>query len=101
MELLEAEERVDAATTSQDAEESKPDPELLEAAIEAAAGGSSVLVGDSVWDAEAARRLGIPTLAVRSGGVSEPELREAGAAWVVDDARELLDQLDTLFGARG
>jgi HAD superfamily hydrolase (TIGR01549 family) len=101
MELLEAEERVDAATTSEDAEESKPDPELLEAAIEAAAGGSSVLVGDSVWDAEAARRLEIPTLAVRSGGVSEPELREAGAAWVVDDARELLDQLDTLFGARG
>jgi phosphoglycolate phosphatase-like HAD superfamily hydrolase len=49
----------------------------------------SVMVGDSVWDVEAAKRAGIPTLAVLTGGFSEEELREAGAAQVVEAINDL------------
>ena len=94
MELLDADSRVHAATTSEDAEESKPDPELLEVAIEKVGGSSSLVVGDSVWDVAAARRLGLPTAAVESGGFSEAELRDAGAEWVFPGVAEMLDALD-------
>ena len=47
------------------------------------------MVGDSVWDVEAAKRAGVPTLAVLTGGFSEEELREAGAAQVVESIAEL------------
>jgi HAD superfamily hydrolase (TIGR01549 family) len=92
--LLDAEHSVDAATTADDADESKPDSELLEAAIAQVHGTSSVLVGDSVWDVEAARRAGIPTVSVLSGGVPEELLRAAGAAWVFEDPADLLAHLD-------
>ena len=96
LELLEAEERVDAATNSEDAEESKPDPELLAAAIERVDGAASLVVGDSVWDVEAANRLDLRTVALTSGGFGEEELRSAGATWVFEDARQLLDHLDSV-----
>jgi HAD superfamily hydrolase (TIGR01549 family) len=95
--LLEADRAVDAATTAEDADESKPHPELLEAAVARVGGTSSVLVGDSVWDVEAGRRAGIPTIAVRSGGVPEEMLRGAGAAWVFEDAADLLHHLDRVI----
>lgn len=95
--LLDAEHSVEAATTADDAERSKPAPDLLEAAIARVGGTSSVLVGDSVWDVEAARRAGIPTVAVLSGGVPEQVLREAGAAWVFDDPAHLLAHLDQVI----
>jgi phosphoglycolate phosphatase-like HAD superfamily hydrolase len=47
------------------------------------------MVGDSVWDVEAAKRAGIPTLAVLTGGFSEEELREAGASQVVESISDL------------
>jgi len=47
------------------------------------------MVGDSVWDVKAAKRAGIPTLAVLTGGFSEEELREAGAAQVVEAIGDL------------
>jgi HAD superfamily hydrolase (TIGR01549 family) len=94
LQLLDAQARVDAATTSEDADESKPDPELLEAAIQRVDGAASLVVGDTVWDVEAANRLGLPTVALTSGGVGEEELRAAGAAWVFEDAEDLLTNLD-------
>jgi HAD superfamily hydrolase (TIGR01549 family) len=97
--LLDADQSVDAATTADDTEESKPHPDLLEAAIGRVGGTCSVLVGDSVWDVEAARRAGIPTIAVLSGGVPEQLLREAGAAWVFQDAADLLAHLDEVIAA--
>jgi HAD superfamily hydrolase (TIGR01549 family) len=97
LELLEADERVDAATTSEDAEASKPDPELLEVAIERVDGTSALLVGDAVWDVEAGRRAGIPTVAVQSGGVGEAELREAGAVRVYPAVADLLADLDGML----
>ena len=53
------------------------------------------MVGDSTWDCRAAERAGIPTIAVLTGGFSEQELIEAGAASCfhsIDDLRERLDE---------
>ena len=84
-------------TTSEDAEDTKPDPELLEVAVERVDGSSSIVVGDAVWDVEAAQRLGVPAVALLSGGVGEAELRSAGAAWVFRDVAELRERLDTVL----
>jgi HAD superfamily hydrolase (TIGR01549 family) len=90
LDLLEARELVDGWTTSDDVEATKPEPDLVHAALEKAGGGdSAVMVGDSVWDVEAAKRAGLPTLAVLTGGFSEAELREAGALQVVESIDEL------------
>lgn len=99
LELLEADERVDATTTSEDASESKPDPELLEAAMARVGSTGSVLVGDSVWDVEAATRAGMATIAVESGGFSAAELRSAGAVRVFADVQALLSDLDEVIAS--
>ncbi len=85
LDLLDARELVDGWTTSADVEATKPAPDLVLAALAKAGDeGPSVMVGDSVWDVKAARGAGLPTLAVLTGGFSEAELREAGAAQVVE-----------------
>ena len=90
LDLLEARDLVDGWTTSADVEATKPEPDLVHAALKKAGNdGPSVMVGDSVWDVEAAKRAGIPTLAVLTGGFSEAELREAGAVEVVESIGEL------------
>ncbi|HEX6780395.1 MAG TPA: HAD family hydrolase [Solirubrobacterales bacterium] len=91
LDLLDARELVDGWTTSADVESTKPEPDLVLAALEKAGGGDpSVMVGDSVWDVKAAKAAGVPTLAVLTGGFSAAELREAGAVQVV----ETIDSLD-------
>jgi phosphoglycolate phosphatase-like HAD superfamily hydrolase len=57
-------------------------------------GTNGVMIGDSVWDAVSAGKAGIPTIAVRTGGFSADELREAGAGWVYESLAELHDDLD-------
>ena len=94
--LLESDKRADAALTNDDAERSKPDPELLEKAMQRVDSRASLLVGDSVWDVEAGLRAGIPTVAVLSGGYGEEELRAAGATWVFEDPADLLAHLDVV-----
>lgn len=90
LDLLDARELVDGWTTSADVEATKPEPDLVHAAVEKAGNdNASVMVGDSVWDVEAAKRAGLPTLAVLTGGFSEAELREAGASQVVESIGEL------------
>ena len=90
LDLLDARDLVDDWTTSADVEATKPEPDLVNAALEKAGNDKpSVMVGDSVWDVEAAKRAGIPTLAVLTGGFSEEELREAGAAQVVEAIDDL------------
>jgi HAD superfamily hydrolase (TIGR01549 family) len=90
LDLLAARDLVDDWTTSADVEATKPEPDLVNAALEKAGNDNpSVMVGDSVWDVEAAKRAGIPTLAVLTGGFSEEELREAGAAQVVEAINDL------------
>jgi HAD superfamily hydrolase (TIGR01549 family) len=90
LDLLDARELVDGWTTSADVESTKPDPDLVNAALEKAGGDDpSVMVGDSVWDVKAAKAAGLPTLAVLTGGFSEAELREAGASQVVESIADL------------
>jgi HAD superfamily hydrolase (TIGR01549 family) len=90
LDLLDARELVDGWTTSADVEATKPEPDLVQAALAKAENGNpSVMVGDSVWDVEAAKRAGLPTLAVLTGGFSEEELREAGAMQVVESIDDL------------
>jgi len=90
LDLLDARDLVDGWTTSADVENTKPDPDLVHAALAKTGNDDpSVMVGDSVWDVKAAKAAGIPTLAVLTGGFSESELREAGAAQVVEAIGDL------------
>jgi HAD superfamily hydrolase (TIGR01549 family) len=94
IELLEAEEIIDAYTTSADVESTKPEPDLIKAALaKADTDGDAILIGDTVWDVEAAKRAGVETLAVLTGGFSEQELRDAGAKDVFTSVNELRHSL--------
>ncbi|WP_306415707.1 HAD family hydrolase [Arthrobacter livingstonensis] len=53
----------------------------------------AIFIGDAVWDAAAAAKLGLPMVGVCSGGTSAAELREAGASAVYQDVQALLDGL--------
>lgn len=100
LDLLDARELADDWTSSADVEKTKPDPDLVTTALDKVGGGDAVMIGDSVWDCEAAKRAGIPTIAVLTGGFSEDELLEAGAANVFRSIDDLLDSLaETPFGA--
>lgn len=92
--LLDAHELADGWTDSGDVERTKPEPDLVAAAIEKAGGGPGVMVGDSTWDCEAAARAGLRTIGVRTGGFSDTELRDAGATAVFDSLPELREHLD-------
>jgi HAD superfamily hydrolase (TIGR01509 family) len=94
LDLLDARELADDWTTSADVEATKPDPDLVVAAVEKAGGGEAVMVGDSTWDCEAAKRAGLDTIAVLTGGFSEAELRDAGALVVYSSIEDLRDALD-------
>jgi HAD superfamily hydrolase (TIGR01549 family) len=94
LDLLDARDLAKAWTTSADVEKTKPEPDVVAAAIEKAGGGPAVMIGDSTWDAEAAKRLAVPTIGVLTGGFSELELREAGAACVYENLHDLLEHLE-------
>jgi HAD superfamily hydrolase (TIGR01549 family) len=99
LDLLDARDLAKAWTTSADVEKTKPEPDVVAAAIEKAGGGPAVMLGDSTWDAIAAKRLDVPTIGVLTGGFSELELREAGAACVFENLADLLENLeDTPLG---
>jgi HAD superfamily hydrolase (TIGR01509 family) len=94
LDLLDARELADGWTTSADVEATKPEPDLVKAAIEKAGGGDAVMVGDTTWDVEAAKRAGVPAITVLTGGFSEAELREAGAGWTFESIQALRERLD-------
>ena len=96
-----AEDSVAGATTSSEVDEGKPSPDLLTAAVEQhhLDPQRSAVVGDTVWDVKAAATAGMPCIAVTCGGISEAELRGAGAVEVYADPGDLLDHFDeTLLG---
>jgi HAD superfamily hydrolase (TIGR01509 family) len=95
LDLLDARELADDWTSSADVEKTKPDPDLVTTALEKAGGGDAVMIGDSVWDVEAAKRADIPTIAIRTGGFGHDELVEAGAACVFESIEDLLESLDS------
>jgi HAD superfamily hydrolase (TIGR01509 family) len=94
---IDADDAIDVVTTKGDADSSKPDPDIVQSALDKAElqPADAVFVGDTVWDVQAAGRAGVATIGFRSGGVSEGELRDAGAVAVYDDAAHLLAELDS------
>ena len=102
--LLDAERNVDLTTTSEDAEESKPDQELVAVAMERLGTSNAVMIGDAVWDVAAASSAGIPTIGLCCGGYGRRELLDAGAVAVYDNPGDLLIHLDQglqiAFGVR-
>jgi HAD superfamily hydrolase (TIGR01549 family) len=95
LDLLDAREIIEAWTTSDDVEQTKPKPDLVHAALGKVDGQAddALMIGDTVWDVEAAARAGVETLAVRTGGFSEQELRDAGARDVFTSVEELRQSL--------
>ena len=89
LDLVGGRDLADAWTSADDAERSKPAPDLLETALRKAGEGRPVMVGDSTWDCKAAGNAGVTTIAVLTGGFSEQELTEAGAVAVYRSIEEL------------
>ena len=97
VDLLDARDIADAITSSEDAEASKPAPDLLQVALQklgVSPDADAVMVGDSVWDVEAAKKAGMPAVVVRSGGFGDDELRDAGAVALYDTPGDLAAHLD-------
>jgi phosphoglycolate phosphatase-like HAD superfamily hydrolase len=98
--LLDVAGAVSAWTSSADVDQTKPEPDLVQVALQRVGDPrDAVMIGDSVWDGQAAARAGVPFLAVRSGGISDQELSGAGAQAVLRDAAELCERLDVVLGA--
>jgi HAD superfamily hydrolase (TIGR01549 family) len=93
LDLLDARGLADAWTSAGDVEQTKPAPDLVEAALERVGGGPAVMVGDSTWDCRAAANAGVDTIAVLTGGFSEEELRDAGAIAVFESIEDLRQRL--------
>jgi HAD superfamily hydrolase (TIGR01509 family) len=93
---LGADESIDGATSSADAERTKPEPDIIEAALRLLSLdiNRAVYVGDSIWDVAACAKLGLPCVALTCGGTSRAELADAGAVAVYEDPADLLAHLD-------
>ncbi|MDT7581459.1 MAG: hypothetical protein QOK35_2723 [Pseudonocardiales bacterium] len=100
LDLLDARSLADDWTTGDEVESSKPEPDLVATALDKVEGASGVMIGDSTWDCIAAGKLGVPSLAVRTGGFAVDELVEAGAARVFESLGELAENLDDTVLAR-
>jgi HAD superfamily hydrolase (TIGR01509 family) len=85
---------MDATTSSDDAQESKPEPDIIQAALKRAkaAAANAVMIGDTPYDVEASQRAGVAVIAFRCGGWDDEALR--GAIAVYDGPWDLLSQLD-------
>jgi HAD superfamily hydrolase (TIGR01509 family) len=94
--VIDADDVIAAATSSADAEQSKPAPDILQAALDQSDVDPrrAVFVGDSVWDVQAAAKLDIPCIGLTCGGTSADELSEAGAVATYEDPAALLVALD-------
>ncbi len=94
LELLGATDAIDAVTSGDDVDASKPDPGVFLSAIDAGSVDDRrcLVVGDSTWDVQAARAASLPCLGVETGGFSAHELREEGSWYVYRDVGEILGQ---------
>ncbi len=92
--VADATDLIEHATSADDAERSKPDPDIVRAALEQSGGSpeEAMMVGDTPYDVDAARRAGVKTIAFRTGGWSDDALK--GAVAIYDDPLQLLEQLD-------
>ncbi len=88
---------VDVETSADDADRSKPAPDIFQATLDRLAlpADRVLALGDTPWDIQAAGKAKVRTVAVTSGGWSEQELREAGAIEVYRDVEELTRNFDS------
>jgi HAD superfamily hydrolase (TIGR01549 family) len=96
LDLIGGRDLADSWTTSEDAEQTKPAPDLIQTAMQKMDTDNAVMIGDSIWDAEAATRAGIGTYAVLTGGFSDEELESAGAKKVYRSLEDLQVDLDAI-----
>jgi HAD superfamily hydrolase (TIGR01549 family) len=102
MDALDAGDAIHATTNADDVQTAKPEPGLIEVALERAGAEPSdaLYIGDSTWDMMASARAHVRAAAVLSGGVGPSELLEAGAVSVFDDPADLLARLDGVLSGR-
>ncbi|BBY15991.1 HAD family hydrolase [Mycolicibacterium litorale] len=95
-EVLDSEDVFSAMTSGEDVDTAKPQPDIVNIALERAGVDAhrAVFVGDAVWDIEACERAGVTSIGVLSGGVSRGELTEAGARAVFENAEDLRTHLE-------
>ena len=100
--VLDCDDLVSARTSSKDVDVAKPEPTIIEIAMDRASvdAGHAVYVGDAVWDIIACGRAGVPAIGLLSGGVSRAELETAGAEAVFENPRDLCDHLGSTVVAR-
>ena len=97
LDLLDARDLVDTTTSSADVANTKPAPDIFSTAMKKLPGvkpSETVVVGDTPYDIEAARKSGISAVAVRSGGFSDEVLKAAGAISIYDDVATLLAEYE-------
>ena len=100
--LAHIEDLVDVATTSDDADKSKPHPDIFHAVMKQLPGITSseaIAVGDTPYDAEAAGKAGVCTIGVLCGGFPEEQLRAAGCIAIYRDPADLLQHFDSSAAA--
>ncbi len=99
LDLLGVREIADAWTTSADVKETKPAPDLVQSALDKSEQrDGAVMLGDSVYDCQAAGKADVPSIGVLTGGFSREELEEAGARKVYESPADILEDLeDTPF----
>ena len=93
---IDATEAIDLVTSASEVPESKPEPDVFEKAMAKAelGAGEAIVLGDTPWDIEAARKAGLECVCVESGGWGRCELVDAGAAAVYRDVSALLEDLE-------
>jgi HAD superfamily hydrolase (TIGR01509 family) len=101
--IADIEDLISIETSSDDAEESKPNPDIFQAALRRLDGitpENAIVVGDTPYDAEAANKAGIRTIGLLTGGWTAEELMKAGCIATYRDPAELLAQYEKspLFG---
>jgi len=95
LQIVGASDLVEETSSSKDAKETKPDPNIVEATLKKMgyAADEVVMLGDTPYDIEAAQKIGIGTIAVRCGGWDDAEL--AGAIAIYNDPADLLAHYDS------
>ena len=96
--LLHVDDLIDAETTSNDVESSKPCPDVFEAALQrmGVEPDQALVVGDTPYDAIAARRAGVRVVGVLCGGFPETDLRDQGCVAIYRDPADLLHRYSEL-----
>ncbi len=94
--VLDIDDLVSAMTSSKDVDVAKPEPGIIEVALQRAGvdADEAVYVGDAVWDIVACKNAGVHSIGLLSGGISREELKNSGAEQVFDNTRELCERID-------